>query len=217
MGAPIAAAAGSGGASSATSSAAGSTAGTAGAVSAGLDFGSNLLNTFVSAVSVSKNRKFQERMARNAHQYEVDDLRRAGLNPVLSAGGRGADTPSGGVIDTPRFDLGKGYRETQGLKLQNEILKLNAAKTAQEIQTSKSQAFLYDASAIKEASQAKLNSAVAQVEEIKNELLGFERDYEKYHSQQYRTDKNAKWYEKAGDSFYRMLDRTKRYIPFMPR
>lgn len=46
-----------------------------------------------------QNQKWQERMANSAHQREVQDLRSAGLNPILSAtGGSGAATPN---IATP--------------------------------------------------------------------------------------------------------------------
>lgn len=43
-----------------------------------------------------KSRDWSERMYKNQHQYEVEDLRKAGLNPILSAQ-RGATTFQGAV------------------------------------------------------------------------------------------------------------------------
>jgi len=71
--------------------------------------GSSLLGGLFGNNSAKKAAKrqmeFQERMARNAHQYEVEDLTKAGLNPVLSAGGSGSASPAGAMASVPNDNI----------------------------------------------------------------------------------------------------------------
>lgn len=98
--------------------------------------------SYLSSIEAEKNRDWQERMSNTAHTREVADLRRAGLNPILSAtGGQGASTPSGSMAQVADFghigdtvnaskDIAqKGLNTKADVKLKS----IQEAKTASEV------------------------------------------------------------------------------------
>lgn len=77
--------------------------------------------------SASQANRFSERMSSTAHQREVEDLRRAGLNPMLSAN-RGASAPQGASPDVTE-GASRGVSSALGVqqqKAQIEVLKAQA-------------------------------------------------------------------------------------------
>ena len=91
-------------------------------------------NNAWSAQQAQKQMNFQATMSDTAHQREVADLKRAGLNPVLAAGGSGASAPSGaaGQTDTSVLQSITSYLMQQNQNLVNLESQRVSAQTALE-------------------------------------------------------------------------------------
>lgn len=115
--------------------------GTALLAAGGIQAGSSLLSSAFNIAEAAKNRRFQERMSSTAHQREMADLSKAGLNPLLTAKYGGSSTPGGNVatIENPLKDALSTALQYQQLKLQNRnvsadinLKNANAAKVISE-------------------------------------------------------------------------------------
>lgn len=134
---------------------------------AGIGAASNLIGGLLGKSSAKKQNQaaaalsreqmaFQERMSSTAHQREVTDLRAAGLNPILSAGGKGASSPGGAMPNV----VSEGAPLAQGIQAAGSTA-LQYIQIQKDLELAKSQIALQAAQASERDTAATKNIAEA--------------------------------------------------------
>ena len=150
-----------------------------GALSAGGGIAGAALSAKAARQATDKQLSWERERAQNAHQWEVADLRAAGLNPILSANGGGATTGGIGapIPDTSGItSAGNAMADAMQAYADYKTKEATTAKTLQDVQTGKAQAGLLTAETAVAAEKAGLVSAQKAGQIINNEMQSYQKE-----------------------------------------
>lgn len=127
----------------------------------------------------------QKEALQNQHQWEVADLRKAGLNPILSVNA-GAGGASGGNAAFPQIDIGRNI--SRGY--QNDLMKAQMASAQEQINTQKELQNMYAKQGYQALTQGHVNqhmedliSQNSAAAGMQNEFLKEQLNYMRAHPQ----------------------------------
>lgn len=103
-----------------------------------------------------ENRDWQEKMSNTAYQRQMDDMKTAGLNPMLAMQGSGASTPAGNVATTVATDPKSASIEGAQGQIA-KALSLKSAASAADIASSNAK--IANDNAVIKANEKKVSNA----------------------------------------------------------